>query len=221
MIQRLGERKDAGTTDAAPGRLEARQPVHGRGEADRAAGIGPQGREAESGRRGRPRARRGGSRPIGGVPGVERRGDGGVMRTVSALGHLQLAEDHGPRLFEARHNGRVRGRNVGAMDRHAGGGRDALGVAKVLHCDGYPVQRTARAPSRRFGIEPPGVGQRAVGGHGRVALEPRIDLANSVQHRPREFGGRQLARLQAARDLVERQIVQVGWHADFLTATFP
>ena len=130
-------------------------------------------------------ARRGRAGPVGRVPGIERRGNVGMVRAVGALGHLQLAQDHRARLLAAA---RRRWRpSVGTLPRWiampAAVG-DARGVAEILHRDRHAMQRPARRAGGGLGVEARGIGQRAVGGHGRIALESGIELADAVEHRP-------------------------------------
>ena len=135
------------------------------------------------------------------------------MQPVGALGHLQLAQDDRARLLQSRHDGRVRGGNVLAVNRHAGGGRHARGVAQILHRDRHAVQRAARLARSGLGVEARGVLQRTFGRHRGIALEPGIERLDAVENRPGRLDRRQLARLQAPRDLIERQVVQIRRHA--------
>ncbi len=82
-----------------------------------------------------------------------------MMRAIGALGHLQLAEDHRPRLLQARHDGRVPRRHVGAMDGHPRRGRDLRRVAEILYGDRHAMQRPARRARSGLGIEARGIGQ--------------------------------------------------------------
>ena len=107
------------------------------------------------------------------------------------------------------------------MDRHAGGGRHAFGVAEILDRDRHAVQRAARAAGRGLGIARRGIGQRALGRQGGVALELGIEPLDAVEQRPGGIDGAELARLQLARDLVERHVVQWCRHAAMFAAMAP
>ena len=173
----------------------------------------PERGEAEAGGRRHARARRRHAGPVGRVPGIYRRLDRRVVRAIGALGHLQLAQDHRARRFQSRHDGRVAGGNMFAMDRHAGGCRNARGVAEILHRDRHAVQPAARLARRSLGVEASGVLQRALGRHRGVAPELGIERRDAVEDRPSHLDRGQLACLQAPRNLIERQVVQIRRHA--------
>jgi hypothetical protein len=68
-----------------------------------------------------------------------------MMVGEGALGHLELAQQHGTCGAEALdHGGIDLGHPVG-QDGRAAGGADALGEAQVLHRDRHAVQRAAIA----------------------------------------------------------------------------
>src|SRR6185312_11451412 len=144
-----------------------------------------------------------------------------MVRAERAFGHLQLAQDHRALGLETGHHGGVLGRDVVAMDHHAGGGRHASGVAQVLDRDRHAVQRSARAASRSLGIARRGIGQRTLGRQGGEALEPGIDPPDAVEQRAGEIDRAELARLQLARDVVERRVVQWCRHAAMFAAMAP
>lgn|GEM_PF-3122367 len=221
MVERFGEREHARPAHPPPRGLQAGEAVHRGRKTDRAAGVGAQRRKAQA-RRGRhARAGRRDAGPVGGVPGIDRRGDRRVVDAVGALGHLQLAQDDRAGALQARHDRRILRRHMAAVDRHAGGRRDALGIAQILDRDRHAVQRAARGARGGLGVETRRVGQRTVSGQCREAPEPAIDPGDAIEHRSRQFDGRELARLQAPRDLVERQVVQIDRHARALTGPYP
>src|SRR5438128_1604124 len=49
MVERAGEREDAGCADASEGRLEPDDAAEGSGDTDRAAGVAPEGERQEVG----------------------------------------------------------------------------------------------------------------------------------------------------------------------------
>jgi hypothetical protein len=58
------------------------------------------------------------------------------------LGHVELAEEHRPRLLEPFDGGRsARGHGAAEDARRSAGRRDACGVEEVFHRQGDPVQR--------------------------------------------------------------------------------
>ena len=87
-----------------------------------------------------------------------------MVRAERAFGHLQLAQDHRAVGLEPRHHGGVLGRHVVAMDRHAGGGGNARGVAQILHRNRHAVQWPAPLACGDLAVGARGVGQGLLAG---------------------------------------------------------
>ena len=126
-----------------------------------------------------------------------------------AFGELQLAQQDGAGLGEALDDRRIVVGPEVLVDRHAGGGRNALGVAEVLHRDRHAVQRPAIGAAPDLGLGLARLLQREVGGDGGVALQPAVEFADALQHGLGQRDRRERAHLDAARDVEEVEIVKV------------
>ncbi len=124
-----------------------------------------------------------------------------MMLGEGTLGMLQLAEQNGAGLAQARHDGRVVVRPGVASDRHAIRRRDAFCEDIVLDRDRHAVERSARAAGADLLLCLLGLVQGEFGGHQSVGLERRVERGDPVQHRPRRFDGRDRAAANASAEL--------------------
>jgi hypothetical protein len=97
-----------------------------------------------------------------------------------AFGELQLAQQDGAGLGETLDDRRIVVGFEFLVDGHAGRGRNALGVAKVLHGDGHAVQRPTPGAALDLGLRLAGLFQSEVGGDGGVALQPTVEFADAL-----------------------------------------
>jgi hypothetical protein len=129
-----------------------------------------------------------------------------------AFGELELAEQHRAGFAELAHDGRVDGGNEVLVQRHAGGGRDAFGPAQVLDGDRNAVQlREDLAPADHL-LGGARLRERELGRDERVRLQRRIDALDPAEHRLGELDRRDLARGEQARELFDREIVELVGH---------
>ena len=220
VVEGLGEGEGAGPADQSPARLEPGHAAGLRGEADRAARVGPQRAVAEARRGGDAGAARRDAGPVVGMPGVDRRRDRGVVHRIGALGHLQLAGEDGAGLAQPRRHGAVHARApVAQRDRAHVGGR-VPGQAEVLEAEGDAVERPAHPPCRDLLVRLRRLFGRHVGHHGGVAAERAVQPLDPRQRVRRHLGGGHLARGDLGRDLGQHQRVQVR-HANLRPRWWP
>ena len=86
------------------------------------------------------------------VPGVNRWRHTGVMHGIGALGHVQLAKHDRAGLEQFSDHGAIGLRNVVCVDRHAGRGDHALGIAQVLDADRNAMHRPAKITAHEIGF---------------------------------------------------------------------
>jgi hypothetical protein len=80
------------------------------------------------------------------------------------------------------------------VDRRPSARRHARDVVQVLDSDRHAVQRPPRPARHRVCVARLRILERALGRHGRVALEDGIDLRDAVEDRLGELDRRDLAR---------------------------
>ena len=140
-----------------------------------------------------------------------------MVPAVRALGQLRLAEDHGAGAFEPVHHGRrVIGLAIGHHSRPARRA-DTLDRAQVLYGDRNPVERSAVLASSDLHLGPPGGFQSGLWEHGRERVQLRLDTLDPIQRSLRRLDRRELARPQQARELAQRQCMDLWFcHAQSL-----
>ncbi|MPM00193.1 hypothetical protein SDC9_46416 [bioreactor metagenome] len=183
MVETVGERKDPGAADPAPGALHPGDAAGGRGEADRAAGVRAERAEAQPRRDRDPRARRRRPRPALRVPRVLRRRHLGVVARIGALGHAELAQDHRPGLFKPRGDGGIAPGRIVAQQGKPGRCGGEIGLIQVLEREGHAMQRPAVEPLRPFLGGDPRRLERMRAGQREIGIQRRIDRVDAVKHR--------------------------------------
>lgn len=131
------------------------------------------------------------------------------MLRKSPLGHLQLAKQHGAGLTQTGDDGSVPSGSVVLMNRHAGRSRNSLGVAKILHRNGNPVQGAANGAATDFGVSLLGLSQGQIGSEGCVALQATVEPRDPVKDSLRDFNRRHALGLNPAPNLDEIGIAQI------------
>jgi hypothetical protein len=148
VVERPRERQRTARADAAVRRLEADDSAEGRRLADRAAGIGSDRAIAKSrGHRGGRARGRAAHRALE-RPGVAHRAERAHHRAAAEgeLVHVQLAEQHGARGPQARHDDGIFGGDVIPEEVAGGGGPHALRVDEVLERDRDPWSAPLQRP---------------------------------------------------------------------------
>jgi hypothetical protein len=111
-----------------------------------------------------------------------------MMGTEGALGELELAQKHGSGLMQPRHRRRIAIGAVVLVDGHAGAGRDALGMTKVLHGDRNAMQGAANGTTSNLGIGLRSFSQGQIGGERRIAPESAGEPRDTIENRLRYLG---------------------------------
>src|SRR5262249_22620018 len=168
--------------EAPQGGVETDGTAQGGGPPDRGRRVGPERRARQPTRR---RDRQAAGRSTGRAvrcPRVLRGPRVGMMGDEGELGHVELAEEHRPRLLEPFDYGRRARGHVGAEDaRGSAGSRDACGVEQVFHRHGNAVQRTELTSRRQRLLGSPCRLKGVVGGHVEVAVYPWVDPLDALE----------------------------------------
>ncbi len=192
VIQRIREREDAMAADPAPRGLDARQPTCGAGIADRPTRVAAERGKAQP-RRGRhPRPGGGGADPMIRAPRIWGRGYFRVVGGIGALGHGQLAEDHGARRLQPVDDGGIVGCCEFLVDQRAGAGRGIGRVAEILYRDWDAMQGAPVQAPGDIGVRGLRLFAGTVLAEMHIALKPCVHVFDPVQHR---LGDRQRGHL--------------------------
>ncbi len=159
VVVHLRQRHDAADARKAVRRLEPDDAAARRGKANGRRGVRPERARAHA--RGN-RRRRAARRPARRVVEIPRIVDRTVVRdharpAVRELVHVELAEEHGARVAQLGHHGRVLGRHAIRVHGARGRREDPGGVDVVLETDRNAVQRPAVAAVRKLGVERAGL----------------------------------------------------------------
>jgi hypothetical protein len=211
-VERFRQGKCAIATDPAPGRLHACDAAGMRGEADRTAGVRTRARKAHAARRGHTRTRRGASRPIIRVPGIERLLPIRMVLAEGAFMQVQLAEDDGAGHLQPMYRRAVELRHEVLVHAHTESRRNALSEIEILEGDRHAVQRATIASRRNFDRRTPRLNAGRFRGHEEVTVQLRIERCDPVQYGLKQIDRRQLARSERRRNLHNRLIVQRFCH---------
>jgi hypothetical protein len=135
---------------------------------------------------------------------------------VSALRHLQLAEQHRARFLQAAYNSGIVMRMEILMDRHAARGGEALGPKQILHRDRNAVHGPAIMARRDFrlrrrSLSHRGLSHRGLRHHQRVAPKRRIDRGDAIELQSRCRNRRNPTRPDVRGQLGELEIVEIGF----------
>ena len=190
--------------------------------ADRAAGVGAGGPQAQPGRHRRGRAARAAAGHQGGVvagagPGVAHTAivGGHVGRAHGELVEVGLAQADRTRLPELAADGRFVGRDEAVQDVRAGGGQHALGAEQVLDRQRHALEQAALAGGQpRVGRV--GHGQRTLGRLGDEGVEVAVPL-DRRDMRPGQLGRREAAGAQAVARGLEREAGELAHSTTFGT----
>ena len=209
MVERIRQRPHPGAAHPAPGRLHAGEPTGGRGQANRAAGIGAERAVAEPRRcrDARPGRRRAG--PCAIEPRTFR---GLHLRMVpgpGAFGHGKLAENNGTGTLQPVDHRRVCRRHMLTVDVSPGAGRGEGRVAQVLHRHRHAMQRSTPDAGCQLSFSPARARERVLRGYGRIALQPAIQLLDPLEQRARHLNRADEAGADQLGDGGETQVVQL------------
>ena len=169
MVEREGERQDAGAADPAIARLQPGETAKRGGAADRAAGVAAGAAEHEARGDRRPGAA---ARPAGEaarVPRVARRRPGQIERRAAEREFMggELADHDRAGIGQTPDRCRILLRHMVDQDLRMAGRRHALGLVDVLEADRDAVQRAAVIAGHDLGLgarEPPRGQARAAPG---------------------------------------------------------
>lgn len=150
VVQRRGQFHRAMPADAAPSRFDAGESRRGAGPANRSARVRRGCREAQAGRRRHGRSAGRDPSPVGRIPRIARRVDGGVMVGVRPFRHLQLPQQHRTRIAQAPNDRGVMIRKRALMEGHACGCWNADAPAQVFQCNGDAMQRATVSSGTDF-----------------------------------------------------------------------
>src|SRR5580765_3782070 len=151
------------------------------------------------------------------VPGVERRRNIGMVVGERSLGKLELPKQDGAGLAQLADDGRIDVRDEGAVQRHSCRRGNSFGPAQVLDRDRHAVElRQELAPPDHL-LGGARLRQRQLRRDERIRLQGRIDTLDPAQHRLGQLNGRDLARRDKTRQLVDLEVVEVvEGHVPFL-----
>ena len=216
LVERGGEGDDAPARAAPVGRLDADGAGEGRRLADRAAGVGGRGAEAQVGRHRRRRAARRAARhqrDVGALapPGIDHRPEAArlVRRAHGELVAVELAQHHRARIPQVLRHGRLVGRRELVEDVGAGRGAHALGAVQVLDAErqAFERPRLALGEPRVAGL---GLRQRDLRRRQHVGVERLVAGLDGIEERLRQLGGGELLRAQPVARLGQRQFGEIG-----------
>ena len=148
VVERPGERDDAGAADPAIGRLESGDAAVGRRESGCCRRCRCRARRRPARRRRLPPSRRSTRRPYASCPRVAGLAEVGVRVAVGELHHVRLAKDDGAGVFEHADGRRRLVRNRVRQDARAGCRPDSGGREQIFDRQRDAEQRT-RSPARR------------------------------------------------------------------------
>ena len=179
---------------------------------DRAAGIGAERPEAESGRHrhGRPGGRSAGE--MLDVPWISGRWPGQIEAgaAMRELMRRELAGDYRTRGPEAAHRLGIPVGNTAQGGIRAPGSQHAFGIVDVLQRDGHPVKRTPAAPGRNLGVRLSRRREGAFGHERHVGIEPRVEGRDPCERRLDQLERRQLPRRDHACGVGQRQVRKIN-----------
>ena len=130
------------------------------------------------------------------VPGIARDPVEEVVRGADpAEGRrVRLAQHDGAGRFHARHDGRVLGRHVVAVERCPERRAHPFGDHEVLDRERHAVQRPERrAPLAERPLGGPGVAPRLIGRQRHEGVQVRVEPVDAVEHRVHHLDRRDLA----------------------------
>ena len=193
VVQRPRQRDDPGAAHPAVGGLQPDEAAEGRRDPDGAPGVRPQRPGGEAGRHrhgGTAAAAAGHALAVPRIPGravvrVHPRG------AVGELVHVELAQQDGTRLGQARRDGRVRVGHPVCQDAGAAGRADAARQHQILQRDGNPVQRPAVVSAGDLPLRRGRGGQRLPRQDRDVRQEIPVGSLNAVEVGARELHGRE------------------------------
>ena len=122
---------------------------------------------------------------------------------------VQAPQDHSACLAEAMNNGRVLAGDKVLVSQGAEGGGMILGVKQVLDGDWYAMKRSAIAAGADLGGGSFRLRKGGIGSDGKIRIERRIYLRNSLQQALGDVNWRKFALGDTAGKLKQRKIMQV------------
>ena len=139
-----------------------------------------------------------------------------------ALGHLELAEDHGTGLAKPLHHRGVLGRAPVFEERHAAGRRHVGRLAEVLDRHRHAMQRAPITALADFALGLPGCFQGALGRQMRERVQPGLQPLDAVECRQGYLDRRDLVCPDGAGDRVQARerpvLAGVGSHSAALSS---
>src|SRR6516164_8797090 len=108
-----------------------------------------------------------------------------------ALGEIELAEEHGPRVLQTGNDGGVVIRGEVEPDTSTASGRDAFREAEILDGNRHTMERPTIAPGHDLGLGLPGLSQRGVRHDYRIRIESGIERVDSSKLSLRHLDWRQ------------------------------
>ena len=208
LVEARGERDHAVTRYATVGRLEPDRIGHGRGLANRTAGVRGRRRRRKSCRHRRRRpAGRAARRPLE-VPGISDRAviAGLVGRPHRELVHVGFAEHHDAGIGQAFHDRRVVRRYEVVEHLRAATRAHATGAEDVLVNDGQPVERPAPTGGA-FGVGTGCRRERLLTRHRDQGIELVVFGRDTIEQRLGHFDRRKITGLEAGGEFAQAQRV--------------
>ena len=189
VIEREGQRQNSRPTGQAISRLDSGNAAKSRRSADRSTGVGPGSAQDETRGDGRPGARGRSRREVVPVPGVARRRPRQVegRPTEGKFMRRQLAQHDGTRVRPLLHRMRIARGHIVLQQLRMRRRADPGGIVDVLVRDRDAVELAAQRSRHLPRLRGFGIRQRAVFRHEEKRIQVRIEAADTVEMRLREF----------------------------------
>ena len=209
------DRNNASIADAAHRRSQTADPIQRRRDTHRPARIRADGDQGHIRRNGRTRAPAGTAGNARRIPGVMTRAIMRIARRSAdgPLVHIQLAQNNGARLAQARDDLGIGGRNMIPQERRPPGQPNPSDFAVVLQRNGNAVERPEGISRRHRLFRSFGRIQRRVRRDGEIGIQSRVERFDTVEVGLNELYRRELAGPNQTDNIRDAQLREIrGGH---------